>query len=289
MLFGNDIIQLIRKKMMKTAKEGIKQQASHSEIYGKMHAVFVEMDPAPTVSTLIYTHTYICIHTTYIKFVEQDSFLQNTVDHELKDLKEAVMNHEDEGPTSNADFDPEKYIDAHLPVRVTEQRVSNLLQSILVGVAVCAMPLIKMIPTSVLWGYFAYMAIDSLPGSQFWERILLLLVPPRRRFKVLQGAHASFVEYVPFKYIAAFTILQFVYLLICFGVTWIPIAGILFPLPFFILISLREHVLPKFFPANYLQDLDAAEYEEIIGHSGQRRNLPPYEVRKKKKNKSFTD
>lgn len=56
--FGKMIMQLIRKKMMKTAKEGIKQQASHSEIYGKMHAVFVEMDPAPTVSTLIYTHIY---------------------------------------------------------------------------------------------------------------------------------------------------------------------------------------------------------------------------------------
>lgn len=235
--------QLIRKKMMKSAKEGIKQQASQSEIYGKMHAVFVEMDPAPN----------------------------NAVDNELKDLKEAVMNHEDDG-TSNANFDPEKCIDAYLPVRVTEQRVSNLLQSILVGVAVCAMPLIRMIPTSVLWGYFAYMAIDSLPGSQFWERILLLFVPPRRRFKVLQGAHASFVEYVPFKYIAAFTILQIVYLLICFGVTWIPIAGILFPLPFFILISIREHILPKFFPANYLQELDAAEYEEITGHSGRRRN-----------------
>lgn len=42
-------LQLIRKKMVKSAREGIKEQASHSEIYGKMHAVFVEMDPAPTV------------------------------------------------------------------------------------------------------------------------------------------------------------------------------------------------------------------------------------------------
>lgn len=58
------IMQLIRKKMMKTAKEGIKQQATHSEIYGKMHAVFIEMDPAPTVSTLfMYIYVlYIYIH-----------------------------------------------------------------------------------------------------------------------------------------------------------------------------------------------------------------------------------
>jgi len=83
----------------------------------------------------------------------------------------------------NGPFDPDTHIEAHLPVRVNEQRVTNLLQSILVGVCLFAMPAIKMIPTSVLWGYFAYMAVDSLPGNQFWERILLLFITPRRRFK----------------------------------------------------------------------------------------------------------
>lgn len=83
--------------------------------------------------------------------------------------------------------------------------------------------------------------------------------------RVLEKDHASFVETVPLKTIAAFTLLQFVYFLICFGITWIPIAGILFPLPFFLLISIREHVLPKFFKPHHLQELDAAEYEEISG------------------------
>jgi hypothetical protein len=80
-------------------------------------------------------------------------------------------------------FDPEKDVDDLLPVEVKEQRLSNLLQSLLVGGCVGAMPLLKKIPTSVLWGYFAYMAIDSLHGSQFWERILLLFTPPSRRYK----------------------------------------------------------------------------------------------------------
>ncbi|KAF7817228.1 putative boron transporter 7 [Senna tora] len=80
-------------------------------------------------------------------------------------------------------FDPEKHIDAYLPVRVNEQRLSNLLQSLLVGASVFCISVIKMIPTSVLWGYFAYMAIDSLPGNQFWERILLLFITPSRRYK----------------------------------------------------------------------------------------------------------
>ncbi|KAJ4953879.1 hypothetical protein NE237_030711 [Protea cynaroides] len=236
--------QQIRKKMVKGAKECIHQQATNSEIYGKMQELFIEMDTAPSAASIT---------------------------NELKGLKDAVMAVE-EGDTQKK-FDPEKHIEIHLPVRVNEQRVSNLLQAALVGASVCAMPIIKLIPTSVLWGYFAYMAIDSLPGNQFWERILLLFISPGRRFKVLEGDHASYVESVPFKYIAIFTIFQFVYFLVCFGVTWIPIAGILFPLPFFLLISIRQHILPKYIDYDYLYELDAAEYEEIAGHPNLGRSI----------------
>ncbi|CAK7356600.1 unnamed protein product [Dovyalis caffra] len=243
--------QLIRRKMVASAKESIKQKASNSEIYGKMQAVFIEMDSSPTDSspTLQECQT------------PRFSDMQHAVVKELENLKDAVMKEEDPKDT----FDPEKHIDAYLPVRVNEQRVSNFLQSLLVAASVCATPAIKLIPTSVLWGYFAYMAIDSLPGNQFWERMLLLFIAPGRRYKVLEGVHASFVESVPFKYIAIFTIFQFVYFLVCFGVTWIPIAGILFPLPFFVLISIRQHILPKLFRRSHLRELDAAEYEEITG------------------------
>ncbi|XP_015933763.1 boron transporter 4 [Arachis duranensis] len=230
--------QLIRRKMVKSAKESIKQKASKSEIYGNLQAVFIEMDST------------------------QDN---HSVAKELAELKEIVLNGEDKGENKESTFDPEKHIDAYLPVRVNEQRVSNLLQSLLVGASVFAMPAIKKIPTSVLWGYFAYMAIDSLPGNQFWERILLLFVTPSRWYKLLEGDHASFVESVPFKHIMLFTLFQCVYFLVCFGVTWIPIAGILFPLPFFVLITLRQHILPKFFIPHHLRELDAAEYEEIAG------------------------
>lgn len=91
--------------------------------------------------------------------------------------------------------------------------------------------------------------------------------------RVLEQLHASYLEAVPFKQIAKFTLFQFVYFLICFGVTWIPIAGILFPLPFFILISIREHVLPKLFQPHHLRELDAAEYEEVAGHPIHNRSI----------------
>lgn len=111
---------------------------------------------------------------------------QSAVAKELEHLKEAIMKCESDNANdekSSGIFDPEKYIDAYLPVRVNEQRVSNLLQSLLVAASAGAMPVIKKIPTSVLWGYFAYMAIDSLPGNQLWERMLLLFISPGRRFK----------------------------------------------------------------------------------------------------------
>lgn len=118
---------------------------------------------------------------------------------ELEDLKEAVM----KGENAKDTFDPEKHIDAHLPVRVNEQRVSNLLQSLMVAASVFAMPAIKKIPTSVLWGYFAYMAIDSLPGNQFWERMLLLFISPGRRYKYVV---VLFIHYISAHILAKFAL-----------------------------------------------------------------------------------
>ncbi|KFK41918.1 hypothetical protein AALP_AA2G189000 [Arabis alpina] len=236
--------QLIRRKMLMTAKESIRQRATSSQVYENMQEVFIEMDKSPLVET------------------------NATLVMELQDLKEAVMKKSEDQGDSNEEssgFDPEKHLDAFLPVRVNEQRVSNLLQSLLVGGAVFAIPAIKLIPTSLLWGYFAYMAIDSLPGNQFFERTMLLFVPPSRRFKVLEGAHASFVEKVPYKSMAAFTAFQIVYFGLCYGITWIPVAGIMFPVPFFLLIAIRQYILPKLFKPAHLRELDASEYEEIPG------------------------
>ncbi|CAB4293058.1 unnamed protein product [Prunus armeniaca] len=185
----------------------------------------------------------------------------------LKELKDSTFQMASSmgninAPVDETVFDVEKEIDDLLPVEVKEQRLSNLLQATFVGGCVAAMPFLKMIPTSVLWGYFAFMAVESLPGNQCWERILLLFTAPTRRYKVLEEYHATFVETVPFKTIAAFTIFQTAYLFVCFGITWIPIAGVLFPLMIMFLVPVRQYILPKFFKGAHLQDLDAAEYEE---------------------------
>lgn len=111
---------------------------------------------------------------------------------ELKDLKDAIIPEGNGSGTVPEVFDPEKHVDAYLPVRVNEQRVSNLLQSLLITGCIGVTPLIQKIPTSVLWGYFAYMSIDSLPGNQFWERIQLLFITPQRRYKYALLAVVNF-------------------------------------------------------------------------------------------------
>jgi hypothetical protein len=69
------------------------------------------------------------------------------------------------------------------------------------------------------------MAIESLPGSQLWDRTLLLLTDPRRRSRLLEKGHAPYLETVPFSTIAWFTAFQLAYLLAVYGITWAGIAG----------------------------------------------------------------
>ncbi|XAR72622.1 hypothetical protein NMG60_11019330 [Bertholletia excelsa] len=233
--------QLLRNKLVSTARKSISKNSSLVQLYRSMQEAYNEMQ-----TPLVY---------------------QRPPELGLKELKESTIQLASsagymDAPVDETVFDVNKDVDDLLPVEVKEQRLSNLLQALMVGACLAAMPVLKKIPTSVLWGYFAFMAIESLPGNQFWERILLLFTAPSRRYKVLEENHATFVETVPFKTIAMFTLFQTAYLLGCFGITWIPIAGVLFPLLIMLLVPVRQYLLPKFFKGVHLQDLDAAEYEE---------------------------
>jgi hypothetical protein len=42
-------------------------------------------------------------------------------------------------------------------------------------------------------GFFAFMALESLPGSQFWDRTLLLLTDPACRAALLERGHAPYL------------------------------------------------------------------------------------------------
>ncbi|KAL2340907.1 hypothetical protein Fmac_008847 [Flemingia macrophylla] len=233
--------QLLRNKLVSTARKSMRRNVNLSQLYQNMKEAYDEMQ-TPLVPQMPPTLG-------------------------LKELKESTIEIASsqgyiDAPVDELVFDVNKDVDDLLPVEVKEQRLSNLLQSFMVAACVAAMPLLKKIPTSVLWGYFAFMAIESLPGNQFWERIMYLFTAPSRRYKLLEEYHATFVETVPFKTVAMFTVFQTLYLLLCFGITWIPIAGVLFPLLIMLLVPVRQYLLPKFFKGAHLQELDAAAYEE---------------------------
>ncbi|XP_047316836.1 boron transporter 1-like [Impatiens glandulifera] len=232
--------QLLRNKLVSTAKKSMRRNANLGQLYQNMQDAYNELQ-----TPLVYQVPALG----------------------LRELKETTLLRASssgyiDAPVDETVFDIHKDVDDLLPVEVKEQRLSNLLQALMIAACLPAMPILKKIPTSVLWGYFAFMAIESLPGNQFWERILLLFTAPTRRYKVLREYHATFVETVPFTAIALFTVFQTVYLLGCFGITWIPLAGVLFPLLIMLLVPVRQYLLPKFFKGAHLQDLDAAEYEE---------------------------
>lgn len=145
-------------------------------------------------------------------------------------------------------------------IQTSEQRVSGLMQSTLCGLCVGVTPGIKLIPSPILWGYFAFMAIDSLPGNQFWDRLLLLGTDHSKLFQ-LQNEDRPYLGTVPLGIIAVFTLLQVLGLGAVYGYTWAGIAGIAFPVFIMALVPIRRFILPRFIKKRHLEFLDAAPYE----------------------------
>jgi len=146
---------------------------------------------------------------------------------------------------------------------IRENRVSNLLQSLLCGVCLLITPTLAQIPRSVLWGFFAFMAIEGLPGNQFYKRMLLFFTDSSRLHKLTEVPdHDSYLDTVPMNVILKFTACQLAGLLICYGITWAGIAGISFPLFIMILVPVREYLMPKFFADEYIQELDPLDLSE---------------------------
>jgi len=60
---------------------------------------------------------------------------------------------------------------------VREQRVTHILIFLMIGCSVLLTPMLRNIPMPVLFGVFLYMGVASLKGLQFFDRILIMLMP----------------------------------------------------------------------------------------------------------------
>lgn len=62
---------------------------------------------------------------------------------------------------------------------VREQRLTNILIFLTIGLSVFLTPILRCIPMPVLFGVFLYMGVASLKGLQFFDRILIIFMPAK--------------------------------------------------------------------------------------------------------------
>jgi hypothetical protein len=151
------------------------------------------------------------------------------------------------------------------PLVCYENRISNFAQALLCLVLFGVAPFIlKFIPTSIIWSFFAFMSLESLPGNQLFDRIQIIMSGKKRRYQYLESHHALYLETVKFSKIVIFTLIQITLLLSIWAITvWTGLFGISFPLWIMGLVPFRMFVLPRIFTESELNDLDCSEVEEL--------------------------
>ncbi|XP_053569229.1 anion exchange protein 2 [Bombina bombina] len=140
---------------------------------------------------------------------------------------------------------------------VKEQRVTGLLVAVLVGLSIVIGDVLRQIPLAVLFGIFLYMGVTSLNGIQFYERIQLLLKPPKHHPDV------TYVKKVRTLRMHLFTALQ----LVCLAVLWTVMstaASLAFPFILILTVPLRIFLLRRIFTTREMKYLDADEVVPIF-------------------------
>lgn len=138
-----------------------------------------------------------------------------------------------------------------------EQRLSNLAQSVLIGL-MCFAPFIRYlqyIPICVLDGLFVILGVLSFEGNQFSSRLVYVLCDGSCRHRYADNCECGFLHFLSYETVARFTAMQLLACLAIFGVTFTP-AVIIFPVLISVLIPLRLYVLPKYFDVNFLHAID---------------------------------
>ncbi|XP_072752841.1 electroneutral sodium bicarbonate exchanger 1 isoform X6 [Anoplolepis gracilipes] len=149
---------------------------------------------------------------------------------------------------------------------VREQRVTHVLIFLMIGCSVFLTPMLRNIPMPVLFGVFLYMGVASLKGLQFFDRILIMLMP------VKYQPDYMFLRQVPLKRVHMFTVIQ----LACLACLWIiksfSSTSILFPLMLVVMIGIRKS-LDLAFTQRELKILDDVMPEPSKKHAEELRKL----------------
>ena len=137
-------------------------------------------------------------------------------------------------------------------IGVRDQRMSALTVSILLLVSVALAPVLKLVPSAILFGVFLYMGVSGMNGVQFFDRIFLTLKPVKHHPPV------SYVQKVRTWRMVLFTVLQAVGLAILWTVKSVKAIALAFP--FFVVLMIPYRLLLKYiFSKEELEMLDGAQ------------------------------
>ncbi|XP_065304819.1 band 3 anion transport protein-like isoform X2 [Dermacentor albipictus] len=136
-------------------------------------------------------------------------------------------------------------------IGVKEQRVTNLIVALLVGLSVFMSPLLREVPVAVLFGVFLYMGITSMIGIQLFERIILFFKPTKH----FPGV--PYAQKVKATKMHLYTLLQVVCLIVLWAVKSSSLA-LAFPFVLLLMIPLRLQ-LKYIFTEKELQCLDGED------------------------------
>jgi hypothetical protein len=147
--------------------------------------------------------------------------------------------------------------------QIREQRWTNLIQSLLCLLCLFITKALQQIPRSVLWGFFLYMAVDGMRGSQFSQRLCLFITDSKRLKNLVRGEHNTYLDNVKYSVVRNFTLLQLLAFTATFLVSLIKKYGAIFPLLIMAMVPLRKQYMPKWFKAADLLYLDPHEWDEV--------------------------
>ncbi|CAF3728481.1 unnamed protein product [Rotaria sp. Silwood1] len=137
-------------------------------------------------------------------------------------------------------------------VKVRETRLTVLISHIFIGLSLLMRHVLKEIPMPVLDGLFLYLALTSLDGNQFFERVTL--------FFTEQAAYPPnhYIRQVPQRKIHLFTFLQLIQLAILCILGFSPIlyTKLILPIWLVVMVAFRYRILPKIIATKYLRALD---------------------------------
>ncbi|XP_058452523.1 electroneutral sodium bicarbonate exchanger 1 isoform X3 [Malaya genurostris] len=117
---------------------------------------------------------------------------------------------------------------------VCEQRVTHILIFLTIGCSVLLTPLLSHIPMPVLYGVFLYMGSASLKGLQFFDRLLIMLMP------IKYQPDYMFLRQVPIRRVHLFTLIQLACLIMLWIIKSFSSTSILFPLMLVVMIGIRK-------------------------------------------------